>query len=132
MLGVAWTPDDSGLVFASGGHLGLSRLYRVALSPDSAPIGSPEMLPVGEQATALSIARTGRLAYSTQFRDTDLWQLDSTDPAKGPEEPPLGGSRSMKKRRITRPMAPGWRLHPLAPAQRKSGFRTLTARVRGR
>jgi Tol biopolymer transport system component/DNA-binding winged helix-turn-helix (wHTH) protein len=92
VLGVAWTPDDSGLVFASGGHLGLSRLYRVALSPDSAPIGSPEMLPVGEQATALSIARTGRLAYSTQFRDTDLWQLDLTDPAKGPEEPPLGGS----------------------------------------
>jgi Tol biopolymer transport system component/DNA-binding winged helix-turn-helix (wHTH) protein len=93
VLGLAWTPDDSGLVFASGGHLGPSRIHRVALSAEtSIPLGPPEMLPFGEQANAISIARTGRMVYSTQFRDTDFRKLDLTNPAKRPEEPAFGGS----------------------------------------
>ena len=30
--------------------------------------------------------------YATQFRDTDFRRLDLADPARGPEEPALGGS----------------------------------------
>ncbi len=93
VLGLAWTPDDSGLVFAAGGHLGPSRIHRVALSSEtSTPLGAPVMLPFGEQANAISIARTGRMVYSTQFRDTDLRKLGLTNPARGPEVPALGGS----------------------------------------
>ena len=93
VLGLAWTPDDRGLVFASGGHLGPSRLHRIALSPEtSASLGPPEILPFGEQANALSIARTGRVVYSTQFRDTDFRRLDLANPVKGPQELGFGGS----------------------------------------
>ena len=93
ILGLAWTPDDGELVFASGGNLAPSRLYRITLSAEtSAPLGPPEILPFGEQANAISIARTGRVVYATQFRDTAFRRLDLTNPAKGPEEPALGGS----------------------------------------
>jgi len=51
ILGLAWTPDDGELVFASGGNLAPSRLYRITLSAEtSAPLGPPEILPFGEQA----------------------------------------------------------------------------------
>ena len=84
-LGLAWTPGDRALVFASGGHLGMSRLHRVPLAPGtSVPLGSPELLPFGEQATAVSIARTGRLVYSAQFRDTEFRTLSLVHPTGGP------------------------------------------------
>jgi Tol biopolymer transport system component/DNA-binding winged helix-turn-helix (wHTH) protein len=75
--GVAWVPGGSGLVFSVQGHLGLSRLYRIALAgarPE--PVGSPELLPFGEQATGISVSSTGRLVYSAQFRDASIWKVD--------------------------------------------------------
>jgi Tol biopolymer transport system component len=85
VLGVAWTPDSRSLVFSSGGHLGMSRLQTVTLEPGGiAPSGRPELLSFGEQATALTISRTGRLVYATQSRDTNLRRLDLSSPERGP------------------------------------------------
>jgi Tol biopolymer transport system component len=64
-LGVAWTPDGSGLLLSSGGHLGLSRLQRIGLGPTRLePSGEPELLPFGENATAVTISKTGRVVYA--------------------------------------------------------------------
>src|SRR4029450_46056 len=35
--GLAWTPDSRGLVFSSGGHLAMSRLYRIAIPSTECP-----------------------------------------------------------------------------------------------
>ena len=43
--------------------------------PDSSRAPGPEFLTFGEQATGISIAGTGRLVYSAQFRDTALYEL---------------------------------------------------------
>jgi Tol biopolymer transport system component len=48
-----------------------------------APAGLPEALPFGDQATGLDVARSGRLVYSSRFRDSGLWQLDLTRPTRG-------------------------------------------------
>ena len=74
-LGLAWTPDGRDLVFSSGGHLGVSRTAKISAVSQSSRIPEPEFLPFGEQATAISIAGTGRLVYSAQFRDTTLYEL---------------------------------------------------------
>jgi DNA-binding winged helix-turn-helix (wHTH) protein len=72
--GLAWTPDSNGLVFSSGGHLGLSRLQKITVPTKRAePVGPIQPLPFGEHATGISISRSGRLVYSAQFRDTNLW-----------------------------------------------------------
>ena len=93
VLGVAWTPDSRGLIFSSGGWLGMSRLETVTLEPAGvAPSGRPELLPFGEQATALSISRTGRLVYATQFRDTNLKRFDLSQPDQGAQAPALASS----------------------------------------
>ena len=93
VLGLAWTPDGSGLVFSSGGHLGLSRLTRIALGPARLePSGEPELLPFGEQATTIAISKTGRLVYSAQFRDTNLWRVDLSESQSGPIERPIVSS----------------------------------------
>jgi Tol biopolymer transport system component len=74
--GLDWMPDGRGLVFSGAGHLGLSRLRRISLGPDRlTPLGPPELLPFGEQATAVRISKTGRLVYSAQFRDTNIWKV---------------------------------------------------------
>jgi Tol biopolymer transport system component len=74
--GLDWMPDGRGLVFSGAGHLGQSRLRRISLGPDHlTPLGPPELLPFGEQATAVRISKTGRLVYSAQFRDTSLWRV---------------------------------------------------------
>jgi len=49
----------------------------------AAPVGPIQPLPFGEHATGISISRSGRLVYSAQFRDTNLWKfaLDGRHPA---------------------------------------------------
>jgi Tol biopolymer transport system component/DNA-binding winged helix-turn-helix (wHTH) protein len=74
--GLAWTPDGRELLFSRSGHLGLSRLYTISATPTTAASeADPELLPFGEQATSLSISRTGRLVYSAQFRDAAIWKV---------------------------------------------------------
>ncbi|MGH9372194.1 MAG: winged helix-turn-helix domain-containing protein [Vicinamibacterales bacterium] len=85
VIGLAWTPDRRGLVFSSGGHLGLSRMAKISEVPQSSRTPEPEFLPFGEQATAISIAGTGRLVYSARFRDTALYEL----PLPGPPVTPV-------------------------------------------
>jgi Tol biopolymer transport system component/DNA-binding winged helix-turn-helix (wHTH) protein len=73
VLGLAWTPDGRDLVFSSASHNGLSRAARIPVSQSGSP--EPELLPFGEQATGISVSRTGRLVYARHFRDTALYEL---------------------------------------------------------
>ena len=73
-IGLAWTPDGRDLVFSSSGHLGLSRMAKISEVSQSSRTPELQFLPFGEQATAISIAETGRLVYSAQFRDTTLYE----------------------------------------------------------
>lgn len=76
VLSVAWESGRS-LVYAVGSHHTSSRLWRVRLAADaSSVVGDPELLVVGDQATGLDIAPSGRLVYAAQFRDLGLWRLD--------------------------------------------------------
>jgi Tol biopolymer transport system component/DNA-binding winged helix-turn-helix (wHTH) protein len=78
--GLAWSPHGMSLVFSSGGHQGsIRRLHRIAFTPtlSTQPV-QPEVLPFGEQATAVTISRTGRLVYSAVTRDAALWRLPLT------------------------------------------------------
>jgi Tol biopolymer transport system component/DNA-binding winged helix-turn-helix (wHTH) protein len=84
ILGLAWAPDGRDLVFSSGGHLGLSRIARIPATSDSGTKPEPEFLSFGEQATGISISRTGRLVYSAQFRDTALYELALPRPLTSP------------------------------------------------
>jgi serine/threonine protein kinase len=86
--GAAWTADGRGLVFSWGGHFGLSRLSRIAATSTPGGFGHPTALPFGDQATELAIAKSGRVVYSTQFRDTVLYEA----PLTGPSYQPLAGS----------------------------------------
>ncbi len=86
--GLAWTPDGLGLVFSSGGHLGSPRLHRIALASNRlGPVGVPELLAFGENGTAVSISRTGRLVYSARFSDANIWRLSLTGPDRPGAEP---------------------------------------------
>ena len=73
--GIAFTPDGTGLIFSSSGHGALSRLRRLAITPEGRPSSEPELLPFGDQAVAISISKSGRLVYSAQFRDADLYEV---------------------------------------------------------
>jgi Tol biopolymer transport system component/DNA-binding winged helix-turn-helix (wHTH) protein len=76
MQGLAWTPDGSGLVYSSGGHLGLSRMQRITIAAKRGkPADQSQPLSFGERATGVTISKSGRLVYSAQFRDTNLWKL---------------------------------------------------------
>ena len=77
-------PDGRDLVFSSSGHLGLSRMAKISEVSQSSRTPEPEFLPFGEQATAISIAETGRLVYSAQFRDTTLYELALPAPPATP------------------------------------------------
>jgi Tol biopolymer transport system component len=83
ILGLAWKPDGSGLLFSSGGHLGLSRMYGIEIGRDndSLRFGTPKLLAFGERARGLSVARTGRVVYEASIRDANLWKLDLASPA---------------------------------------------------
>jgi Tol biopolymer transport system component/DNA-binding winged helix-turn-helix (wHTH) protein len=83
VLGLAWVPDGRALVFSSSGHLGLSRLQRVSLGPDRlVPLGMPEPLPFGEQSRAVTVSATGRLVYSAQVRDSNIWKVSLDGPPR--------------------------------------------------
>jgi Tol biopolymer transport system component len=75
VFSLSWTPDGRDLVFSTGGHLGLSRVARIPVVPHTSRTPAPEFLTFGEQATGISIAASGRLVYSAQFRDTALYEL---------------------------------------------------------
>lgn len=90
--GLAWTPDGGSLVYSWSGHLAPSRLVRLAVSASSKPVGQPQVLPFGERATQISIARTGRIVYSTMLRDANFWRLDVTQPGAIPVEAGLSSS----------------------------------------
>ena len=84
--GLAWTENDRALVFSAASSLAAqSRLHRVPLTSDRLHgAGAPRALPFGDQATSLTVSRSGRLVYSAHARDSALWRLDlgqrSTDP----------------------------------------------------
>jgi Tol biopolymer transport system component len=80
IVGLSWTPDGRNLVYSTGGHVGPTRLEQLALTADSKPEGQPQILPFGDRATQLSIARTGRVVYSTLLRDANFWKLDLRRP----------------------------------------------------
>ena len=93
VLGLAWLPGDRGLVFSSGGHMGPSRIHRIALAPGAAdPVGASELLPFGEEATAISVARSGRLVYPARFRDTNFWRLNLAQPSARLDDGGFAGS----------------------------------------
>ncbi len=73
--GLAWMPSGSDVAFSSGGHLGISRMWRLHVPPvPGGNVTAPELLSFGERATAISISKSGRLVYAEQFRDSNLWK----------------------------------------------------------
>jgi len=83
---LAWLPDARGLLFSWGGHGAPTRLRETSISPGPGGIAASEFLPFGDQAAALSISRTGRVVYSAQSRDVELFEipLSGTSHAKIP------------------------------------------------
>jgi Tol biopolymer transport system component len=98
---LAWTADGREILFSSWLY-GNLRLWRVSASG-----GTPEQVAIaGEGASTLAISRQGdRLAYSREFRDTDIWRvgtsgsatmrsptrlISSTRPDYGPQYSPDG------------------------------------------
>ena len=75
MSGLAWTLDGRHLVFSSGGHFGISQVRRIPATANRRETFEPDPLPFGEQATAVSISKSGRIVYAAQFRDTALYQI---------------------------------------------------------
>ena len=92
VVGLSWTPDSRALIFSSGGHFGQSRIYRVELTAAGEPAGPVHLMPFGEQAQAISIAHTGRMVYSAQFRDTTFTKLDLTRSSEVPADAGFAGS----------------------------------------
>ena len=83
LQGLAWMPDGRGLVFSWGGHGAPSRLRRISILSGESGIAASELLPFGDQATALSISRSGRVVYSTRLRDVELIEI----PLSGTSQP---------------------------------------------
>jgi serine/threonine protein kinase len=72
---IEWTPSGIGILFASNG-----RLWRC--SP-VAGAGPPVLLTaVGGQVESFAISRSGRLVYSTQISDENIWTLDLNRPGE--------------------------------------------------
>jgi eukaryotic-like serine/threonine-protein kinase len=70
---LAWTADGHDIVFSLWFY-GNLRLWKVAATG-----GQPEQLAVGEGASTLAISRQGdRLAYSQEYRDTNIWRIETT------------------------------------------------------
>ncbi|MGH9880838.1 MAG: TolB family protein, partial [Pyrinomonadaceae bacterium] len=74
---LAWTTDSREIVFSLWFY-GSLRLWRVLASG-----GTPEQLAIGEEgASTLAISPQGdRLAYSQEYRDTNIWRIGTSDPA---------------------------------------------------
>ena len=56
LQGLAWMPDGRGLMFSWGGAGAPSRLRRISVLSGEAGIAASELLPFGDNATALSIS----------------------------------------------------------------------------
>jgi eukaryotic-like serine/threonine-protein kinase len=68
--GFAWTSDSRGVVFSSG-QVGSTNLWTIAASG-----GRPERLVGGENATDISISRTGdQLVYARSSFDSNIWRI---------------------------------------------------------
>jgi Tol biopolymer transport system component/DNA-binding winged helix-turn-helix (wHTH) protein len=77
IVSVQWEPGDRALIYSAGGHMGRSRLWRIALDADGRTAATrPEPLAVGDQATGLDISASGRMVYASKFRDTGFWRLN--------------------------------------------------------
>ena len=50
-------------------------MAKVSLTRSADSVPTPEVLPFGERATAISISESGRLVYSAHSRDTVLHEL---------------------------------------------------------
>jgi Tol biopolymer transport system component/DNA-binding winged helix-turn-helix (wHTH) protein len=76
VLSIVWKPDVSGLLFSSSTHMGMSRMRSVRVSKTtSSSAGASELLTFGERARGITMARTGRVVYAAQFRDTNFWKF---------------------------------------------------------
>jgi Tol biopolymer transport system component/DNA-binding winged helix-turn-helix (wHTH) protein len=81
---VAWGADHTSLVYAVASHMGMSSLEMVRLDSDRLrAAGRPELLPIGEQATGLGVAPSGRLVYVRQQRDSGFWTMNLESPEAG-------------------------------------------------
>jgi eukaryotic-like serine/threonine-protein kinase len=71
LRGLAWTPDDTALVFSSGGVVQGS-LWKVASAG-----GQPERLPIGgDNASYPAISgRSNRIAFIQQTMDANIWRM---------------------------------------------------------
>jgi Tol biopolymer transport system component len=80
VLGLAWTPDGTELVFSSDRGGGNSTLWRVSAAGGTpAPVAS-----AGENVSELSIARQGnRLAYAKPSVDVNIYRMELTGPPGG-------------------------------------------------
>ena len=80
IIGLAWTPDSSEIVFESN-HTGLANLWRVHVTG-----GDPEpLLASTDEGIFPSISlKQNRLAFLRSASDTNLWKLDLSTPAAAP------------------------------------------------
>jgi Tol biopolymer transport system component/DNA-binding winged helix-turn-helix (wHTH) protein len=69
-----WMPGGRDIVFSAGPGLAPRRLFRVSSHETK---GRQHLLPFGEDATTLSISRTGRMVYSRTKSDSNIWLLDT-------------------------------------------------------
>jgi Tol biopolymer transport system component len=70
IFGFDWTPDGRSIVFSSG------QFSSTNLSVVAASGGRPERLVGGENATDMSISRTGnRLVYARSSLDSNIWRI---------------------------------------------------------
>jgi Tol biopolymer transport system component len=78
IFGIAWTQDGAALIAGSGTPATPPDLWRIGVSPPSAP----ELLPFGRRGGAsVAIAAAGtRLAYSRVFNSANLWRLPLAGP----------------------------------------------------
>jgi Tol biopolymer transport system component/DNA-binding winged helix-turn-helix (wHTH) protein len=68
-----WVPGTKDIVFSSGPTTAQRRLFRVS-SQESMP--KQRLLALGEEATGLSISKNGRMIYSRDRSDSNIWLLD--------------------------------------------------------
>jgi Tol biopolymer transport system component len=70
-----WLPDGSAIVFPSLWR-GITGLWVI-----SATGGEPSRLDFGTSARSVTVSATGRLAYSTEYTNTNLWRIPGPNAA---------------------------------------------------
>ena len=56
------------------------------MSAAAAPGSVPQLLSFGDGATTITVGHTGRVVYSAEFTDTNLWRLDLSRHDSSPED----------------------------------------------